>query len=202
MSFIATFRNADRFYLDKNFAPFWAEPRGFLPKGSESWRLRSSLCSLVSLPQDTWRRHMLMRTNSPAARVIRGREFYLNFGACSNIQCKALCAHIFWLHRCHLGLNVQLSCSSTVSWIPSWFTTILDWLCFVCVCAVERRARMPSAPGRRGEPYSHPASQQLHNALKLKCKETPEVLPSRETILLCPCLLVFLASPFIVQGCV
>lgn len=116
----------------QKFAPAWAKPRGFLPKGSASWRLRGSLCSLISLPQDTWRRHMLMRTNSPAARVIRGREFYLNFGACSNIQHKALCMHIFGLHHCHLGLNVWLSGSCTVSWLllPPLFSTILCWVYF------------------------------------------------------------------------
>lgn len=119
-----------RIPLGQKFAPAWAEPRGFLPKGSESWRLRGSLCSLISLPQDTWRRHMLMRTNSPAARVIRGREFYLNFGACSNIQRKALFAHTFGLHHHHLGLNMRLSGSCKVSWLPSLFTAILCWVYF------------------------------------------------------------------------
>lgn len=120
----------DRIPFGQKFAPAWAEPCGFLPEGSESWRLRGSLCSLISLPQDTWRRHMLMRTNSPAARVIRGREFYLNFGACSNIQHKALCVHIFGLHHHHLGLNMRLSGSWMVSWLPSLFATTLCWVYF------------------------------------------------------------------------
>lgn len=77
-------------------------------KGSESWHLNSSLCSLISLPQDTWRRHMLMRTDSPAAHIIRGREFYLNFGAHSDIQCDALKTHI-WLHNDDLGRNMWQS---------------------------------------------------------------------------------------------
>lgn len=62
---------------------------------------------------------------------------------------------------------------------------------------------MHLAPGRTAsQPHSLTASQLLHNAFKLKCKETPEVLPSRKTILLCPCLLVFLARSSIMLGCV
>lgn len=108
-------------------------------KGSESWHLRSSLCSLISLPQDTWRRHMLMRTNSPAAHVIRGREFYLNFGSYSNIQCGALKTHILtassppWSKYVTLASYKETECSVNVTVLR--VTATLTRVYFVCVCS-------------------------------------------------------------------
>lgn len=106
-------------------------------KGSESWHLHSSLCSLISLPQDTWRRHMLMRTNSPAAHVIRGREFYLNFGSYSNIQCGALKTHILtassppWSKYVTLASYKETECSVNMTVLR--ITATLTRVYFVCV---------------------------------------------------------------------
>ena len=50
-----------------------------------------------------------MRTDSPAAHIIRGWEFYLNFGTGSNIQCDDGFKVRICLHNDQLGLNIQYS---------------------------------------------------------------------------------------------